>query len=142
MNAETLLFKLKDAINSHDIEAFVACFDENYFSEQPVHPDRTFHGREQVRKNWSSNFNEIPDFSAQIIRHAINNDSVWGEWEWQGTRKDNSRMFMRGVLIFGVQKDRIAWGRLYIEPVESGGKGIDAAMKDVMHGKKNNLGVE
>lgn len=136
MNAETLLIKLKDAINSHDIESFVSCFDENYFSEQPVHPDRTFKGVEQVRKNWASNFNEIPDFSAQLIRYAIHDDSVWGEWEWKGTRKDNSSMFMRGVLIFGVQKNRITWGRLYIEPVEVSGKGIDAAMKEVMHGKK------
>jgi hypothetical protein len=66
MDAETLLFKFRDALNSHDIEAFVACFDQNYHSEQPVHPGRTFQGREQVRKNWTSNFEETPDFSAQL----------------------------------------------------------------------------
>jgi hypothetical protein len=98
MDAESLLFKLKDALNIHDIEAFVACFAENYHSEQPVHPDRTFQGREQVRKNWASNFYEMPDFSAQLIGYAVNSDSIWTEWEWQGTRKDNSKLFIRGVM--------------------------------------------
>ena len=138
MNAEILLFKLRDALNNHDIETFVACFDENYHSEQPVHPDRTFHGREQVRKNWTSNFDEMPDFSAQLIRYAINNDSVWTEWEWQGTRRDNSKLFMRGVMIIGMQNDKIISSRLYVEPVEVSGKGIEAAVKEVMQGKKNN----
>lgn len=137
MDAEALLFKLKDALNAHDIEAFVACFDDNYYSEQPVHPDRTFQGREQVRRNWASNFDEMPDFSAQLIRHAINKDSIWTEWEWQGTRRDNSKLFMRGVMIIGVHEDKITWGRLYVEPVEMNGKGIEAAVAEVMHGKRN-----
>ena len=138
MDEETLLFKLKDAFNTHDIDALVAFFDESYYSEQPVHPDRTFQGREQVRKNWTSNFDEMPDFLAQLIRYTINNNSVWTEWEWQGTRKDNSKLFMRGVMIIGVQNDKIIWGRLYVEPVEVSGKGIETAVKEVMQGKKNN----
>ena len=138
MDAESLLMKLNDAINTHDIEAFVACFAENYYSEQPVHPDRTFQGREQVRKNWSSNFDEMPDFSAHLVRHAIDNDSIWAEWEWQGTRRDNSKLSIRGVMIMGVKEGKIAWGRLYVEPVEVNGKGIQAAVKEVMHGKMNN----
>jgi ketosteroid isomerase-like protein len=136
MDAESLLFKLKDALNIHDIEAFVACFAENYHSEQPVHPDRTFQGREQVRKNWASNFYEMPDFSAQLIGYAVNSDSIWTEWEWQGTRKDNSKLFIRGVMIMGVEAGKITWGRLYVEPVEASGKGIEAAVQEVMQGKK------
>ena len=107
MDAEPLLFKLKDALNAHDIEAFVACFDEKYYSEQPVHPDRTFQGREEVRRNWASNFDEMPDFSAQLIRDVTNHDSISTEWEWQGTRRDNSKLFMRGVMIIRVQKARL-----------------------------------
>lgn len=138
MDAEALLFKLKDALNTHDIEAFVACFDDNYYSEQPVHPDRTFQGREQVRNNWASNFDEMPDFSAQLIRHAINNDFIWSEWEWQATRRDSSKLLIRGVMIMGVQGGKIIWGRLYVEPVEVKGRGIEAAVEEVMHGKKIN----
>ncbi|HUQ66847.1 MAG TPA: nuclear transport factor 2 family protein [Flavitalea sp.] len=136
MNTETLLFKLKAAFNTHDIDAFVACFDEDYHSEQPVHPDRRFNGRDHVRKNWASNFDEMPDFSAQLLRYTINNDEVWTEWEWQGTRKDTSKLLMCGVMIFQVQDAKITWARLYVEPVDVSGKGIEAAVEEVMHGKK------
>ena len=136
MDAETLLNNLNSALNTHDIDAFVACFAENYFSEQPVHPDRTFKGSEQVRKNWSANFEEMPDFSAQLIRHVSFNETLWTEWEWHGTRSDHSKLFMRGVMIMGVHEGKITWGRLYVEPVEEHGKGIEAAMKEVMHHKK------
>ena len=136
MDAENLLFRLRDALNTHDIETFVECFDENYYSEQPVHPDRSFQGQDQVKKNWASNFNEMPDFSAHLLRHAINNNSIWAEWEWQGTRRDKSRLLMRGVIIMGVEDSKIKWARLYVEPVEANGKDIEAAVEEVMHGKK------
>ncbi|HYC27790.1 MAG TPA: nuclear transport factor 2 family protein, partial [Chitinophagaceae bacterium] len=84
----------------------------------------------------AANFNEMPDFSAQLLRQAISNDWMWAEWEWQGTRHDKSRLLMRGVTIMGVQDGKIKWGRLYVEPVEAGGKGIEAAVEEVMHGKK------
>jgi hypothetical protein len=136
MELESLLEKLTNAFNSRDIESLIACFDESYLSEQPVHPDRRFQGRDRVRKNWASNFTEMPDFSARVLRHAIINDSLWTEWEWQGTRKDKSRLLMRGVTIMGVEAGKIKWGRLYVEPVEMNGKGIEAAVEEVMQGKK------
>jgi hypothetical protein len=43
--------RLAAAMNVRDIEAFVALFDEDYDSRQPAHPDRAFHGRDQVRQN-------------------------------------------------------------------------------------------
>ena len=49
------------AINAHDIDAFMACFDDDYDSAQPVHPGREFHGSEQVRRNWTALFREVPD---------------------------------------------------------------------------------
>jgi ketosteroid isomerase-like protein len=78
----------------------------------------------------------MPDFSAQLIRHVINHDSIWTEWEWQRTRRDNSKLFMRGVMIIRVQEGKITWSRLYVEPVEMNGKGIEAAVAEVMQGKK------
>ena len=137
MNAETLLVKLNRAFNTHDINLLMECFDEDYSSEQPVHPDRSFQGHDQVRKNWASNFDEMPDFSAHLLRHAISNNSLWTEWEWQGTRQDKSKLLMSGVIIMGIEKDKIKWGRLYVEPVDISGKGIDAAVKEVMHNKKD-----
>jgi hypothetical protein len=58
--------------------------------------------------------------------------------EWRGTRNDNSQLFIRGVMIMGIKEGKITWGRLYVEPVEVSGQGIEAAMEEVMHGKKTN----
>src|SRR5262245_61060761 len=51
-----VLDRLHDAMNRHDVKAFVACVDPDYASEQPAHPDRGFGGREQVEKNWAELF--------------------------------------------------------------------------------------
>jgi hypothetical protein len=37
---------------------------------------------------------------------------------------------MQGVIVVGVRHDQIAWGRLYMEPVEQGGANIDEMVKD------------
>jgi ketosteroid isomerase-like protein len=122
---------LADAMNAHDLEAFVSLFAPDYDSRQPVHPDRAFVGREQVRANWSAVFSGVPDFHADLVATAVEDDTLWSEWRWQGTHEDGSRLDMAGVVVFGVQGGRIAWARLYVEPVESGGEGIDAAVRDM-----------
>jgi hypothetical protein len=38
---------------------------------------------------------------------------------------------MAGVIVLGVREDRIAWARLYVEPVEQAGAGIDVAVRDM-----------
>ena len=123
--------RLADAMNARDIDAFVACFDEQYESEQPVHPDRAFRGRDQVRLNWSAIFEGVPDFTAELVASAAAGDTVWTEWRWHGTHQDGSRLQMAGVILLGVRGDRIAWARLYVEPVETAGEGIDAAVRDM-----------
>ena len=52
----------------------------------------------------------------------------WSEWEHRGTRRDGSAHMMRGVIIFGVVDDVIAWARFYLEPVQEGGGGIDVTV--------------
>jgi hypothetical protein len=41
---------------------------------------------------------------------------------------------MRGVTIFGIGEDRIGWGRLYLEDVETTGRGIDQAVRHMAEG--------
>jgi hypothetical protein len=48
--------RLNATVNAHDLDAILACFQDEYQSEQPAHPDRAFQGREQVRQNWSAVF--------------------------------------------------------------------------------------
>ena len=122
---------LARAMNAHDIEAFVALFSEEYDSEQPAHPDRRFRGRDQVRANWSAVFSGVPDFRAELVATAVDSDTAWTEWRWHGTHADGSRLEMAGVIVMGVRNASIAWARLYVEPVEAAGEGIDAAVREM-----------
>ena len=117
-SSQAIIERLQQAQNSHDLEAFVACFAPNYQSAQPMHPDRAFQGAEQVRKNWSKIFQDIPDFRAELLRSAADGDTVWAEWYWFGINRDGAQFAVRGVTIMGVQADQIMWGRLYMEPVQ------------------------
>jgi hypothetical protein len=38
---------------------------------------------------------------------------------------------MAGVIVGGVREGRLAWARLYVEPVEAAGAGIDAAVREM-----------
>ena len=125
--------RINFALNQHDLEAFLDRIDPDYQSEQPVHPDRAFSGREQVRKNWSAMFNSTPDFHAELLSSASHGDTGWAEWRWSGTRTDGTHFEMQGMTVFGVRNDRIAWQRLYMEQVEEAGAGIDAVVRDLTH---------
>jgi ketosteroid isomerase-like protein len=121
-----MLHRLSSAMNAHDLAAFVACFADDYRSEQPAHPARAFVGAAQVRENWASVFVGIPDLTAELLSEATTSDGLEvGEWFWHGTHVDGQPFAMRGVTILGVDDGRIAWGRLYMETVEQGGDDID-----------------
>ena len=119
---------LADAMNAHDIEAFVSLFAPDYDSEQPVHPDRAFVGRDQVRSNWSEMFDGVPDFRAELVACAVEDDTAWTEWRWHGTQADGGRLEIAGVIVLRVRDSRIAAARLYVEPVDRAGEGIEAAV--------------
>ncbi len=59
---------------------------------------------------------------------------VWTEWLWSGTRTNESAFEMRGVILWGVEAGRIAWGRLYMEPVERTEAGIDGMINAMTGG--------
>jgi len=127
---EAVSERLRRAMNAHDLEAHLSCFNEDYRSEQPIHPARTFTGREQVRKNWSGLYESIQDFRAELLRLAVVDDTEWAEWHWQGTKEDGSPLEERGVTITGIRDGRIAWGHLYLEEVEQQeGVGIDETVR-------------
>ena len=54
----TVLHRMSDAINAHDVDAItsgrhanVKCFTHDYEGEQPLHPESGFIGIAQVREN-------------------------------------------------------------------------------------------
>jgi hypothetical protein len=125
----TVVDRLLRATNDHDLDALVACFADDYENVTPVHPARSFHGREQVRRNWEQIFAHVPDVRGEIVRRAVDGDTIWTEWEMSGTRGDGSPHMMRGVVLFGVQNGLAAWARFYLEPVDAGGGTVDDAVR-------------
>jgi len=121
--------RLLDAVNRHDLEALSGCFATEFVNETPLHPARSFTGSEQVRKNWGQIFAGVPDLQAEILRQAVDGQRVWTELEMRGPRPDGTPHLMRGVSIFDIASDRFTSIRFYLEPVELGGVGIDAAVR-------------
>jgi ketosteroid isomerase-like protein len=126
---EAMVQRLQRATNAHDLEALVGCFTPDYRNETPAHPERGFTGREQVRANWTQIFAAIPDLTCEVLRCAVDGDTVWSEWEHRGTRPDGTTHLMRGVVIFGVADCLAAWARFYLEPVQHDAGTVDQAVR-------------
>jgi ketosteroid isomerase-like protein len=128
--------RLLAAVNGHDLEGLVDCFDSDYVNETPVHPLRGFTGNDQVRTNWSQIFGGVRDIEAKVLRTAEEGDVVWTEWDMTGTRTDGGPFAMAGVVIFGVTGDVISSARFYLEPVEQASGDVDDHTHRVVTGKE------
>jgi ketosteroid isomerase-like protein len=124
--------RLHHAVNRHDLDDMVRCFAKDFVNETPAHPARSFHGRDQVRKNWALIFATVPDLQAVMVDSSSQGGTVWTEWEMRGTRLDGAKHLMRGVSIFEVVDDVFASVRFYLEPVEQAGAGVDAAVRSAI----------
>ncbi len=127
-----VVLRLRDATNEHDLDALVGCFADDYLSEIPLHPSRSFRGSQQVRRNWTQILAGVPDLRSELIRSATAEDEVWAEWEWSGTRRDGVPHLMRGTTILGVDGDTIAWARFYMEPVIDDGANVEASVRQTV----------
>lgn len=123
-----VVLRLQAATNEHDLDALVDCFATDYVSDIPVHPSRGFRGAGQVRDNWTQILAGVPDLRSELIRHAVQGDLVWAEWEWTGTRRDGVAHLMRGTTILRVEGQRIDWARFYMEPVVDDVVGIASSV--------------
>lgn len=131
MNAtQAMVGRLVQATNDHDVDAVAACFAENYENETPVHPGRSFRGREQVRQNWEQIFAFVPDLRVEVTRSTIDGEAAWTEWEMTGTRRDGTAHQMRGIVLFGVREGVAQWARFYLEPVDLAGGTVDEAVRE------------
>jgi ketosteroid isomerase-like protein len=127
----SMLERLRDAMNSHDAARLAALFAEDYRSVQPLHPRRAFGGRAQVLANWSSVFEGVPDFTSELVASSAGEGTEWGEWAWRGQHADGSPFAMNGVTIVVVQDGLITEARLYMEPVERDGGDIDESVQQL-----------
>jgi hypothetical protein len=86
----TLLQRMHAAQNQLDLATFVSCFAPDYQSEQPLHQGVAVGSRDQVHKNWAAIFGGVPDFQSELLAFAIDDETVWAEWHWYGTRRDGN----------------------------------------------------
>ena len=121
--------RLTAAQNAHDLEGMLACFHKDYRSEQPLFPARTFPGDRPSARELVGLLDAIPDFHAEILRSAVDGDTVFVEIHWTGTKADGTPLEERGVIVMGIRDERIAWGRLYVDEVEREGADIDAVVR-------------
>lgn len=126
--------KLERALTSHDLDGLVALFTSAYRSDWPCRPDRSFSGKEQVRKNWEQIFAGIPDVSWKLVRLAETPDTEWAEWEVTGTARNGVAVSMCGVTVSGVVDEQISWTRFYLEPVVHDDVDADAAVAATLSG--------
>jgi ketosteroid isomerase-like protein len=110
-----VLKRMYRALNDRDLDAYVSCYAPHYQSEQPIHPDWTYSGRETLRWNWTGIFENVQDFKADLLRSTVDGDTVWSEWHWSGVQPDGVPLNIVGVIIMGVEEDQIIWGRIYME---------------------------
>lgn len=110
--------RLERATNARDVEAIVACFTDDYVNQTPAHPSRGFVGAEQVRRNWTTMFATVPDLCTRLVASHRAGDTVWTEWQMEGTRVDGVPHDLRGVIVFEMRGDRASGCRFYLELVD------------------------
>jgi ketosteroid isomerase-like protein len=124
--------RLLGATNAHDVEGIAACFAEGYTLESPIHPARSFRGKEQVRRNWTQILAAVSDLNARMLGSAQSGRTVWTEWEMVGTRRDGGPHCMRGVFIFQVLDGLIVSGRMFLEPVDASTSDANEGLRQVL----------
>jgi ketosteroid isomerase-like protein len=119
--APVLVEQMRAALDAHDLDAFVEFFHEDYLGERPRHPDAPPSTREEVRGNWTEVLRDVPDLRVEIPASVQEGNTIWSEWRAYGTALSGATLELRGVIIFGIQDDQVAWSRMYLEPVEQEG---------------------
>lgn len=131
-NPADVVERLARATSAHDLEGIVACFAEGYVNQTPTHPQRSFAGRDQVRRNWAQILTGVPDITARVLATAVDGDTVWSEWQMSGTRLDGALHEMRGVIIFEVAGELVRAARFYLEPLERESGTVDDAVHQAL----------
>jgi ketosteroid isomerase-like protein len=126
-----LVEQMRAALDAHDLDRFVEFFHEDYSGERPRHPGAPRSNRDEVRENWEEIIRDVPDLRVEIPAAIQDGDTIWSEWRAYGTARSGAMLELRGVIIFGVQGGRVAWARMYLEPVEQEGKPLPGFIEPV-----------
>jgi ketosteroid isomerase-like protein len=120
-----ILEQMRAALDAHDLDAFVDFFHEDYVGERPRHPGAAVSTRGDVRRNWEEVIRDVPDLRVEVPAAVQDGERIWTEWRAYGTALSGAALEIRGVIIFGVRDGRVAWSRMYLEPVEEGDRSLE-----------------
>jgi len=112
---------MRAALDAHDLDTFDGFFRDDYVCERPRHPGSPMSSREDVRRNWTEVLGDVPDLHFEVPAAVADGNTIWSEWRMYGTARSGAMLEIRGVIIFGIQDDQVAWSRMYLEPVEHEG---------------------
>ena len=116
-----LLEEMRAALDAHDLDTFVGFFHDDYVGERPRYPDAAVSTRADVRRNWEEVIRDVPDLRVEVPAAVLDGERIWTEWRAYGTSRSGAALELRGVFIFGLRDGRVAWSRMYFEPVEQAG---------------------
>jgi ketosteroid isomerase-like protein len=119
-----LVERMRAALDAHDLDALVEFFHDDYVGERPRHPGSAMSSRADVRRNWEEVIGDVPDLRVEVPAAVQDGERIWSEWRMYGTARSGAMLEIRGVIIFGVRDDRVAWARMYLEPVEETGRSL------------------
>jgi len=121
-----VVHRLIDALNRADLDGMIECFAPDVRIELPTQPDRGVQGREYLRVYWEAALDGAGEVHAELLHTATDGQTVLTEWCWHGTRADGSSFARAGMTVQGVVGERIAWQRIYMEPVRGDPETIGA----------------
>lgn len=118
----TILERVLDAFNRHDLDAIMGFFAEDCTFETPRGPDpwgRRFIGKVQVREGLASRFAGIPDVHYGQERHwACGDEFGVSEWTLTGTTTTGVPIEVRGTDHFTFRDGQIVRKDSYWKIVE------------------------
>lgn len=130
-SAADVVRSLHRATAAHDLDGIVAHFASDYALTDPVRPDRSFRGADQVRRNWTRLLASLPDLALEEHRSVTEGSTVWTEISLRGHRSDGAERTLRGVMIFDIADGVITAGTFYLGAVVRDGLDADAAVRAV-----------
>ena len=115
MDPKRLLERFHTAINTRDLTNLVHLLQVDFEYFDLFRPENNSTGLEAARTRWDGLFNRYPNFQADLVRQAIEGNTIWTEWRWRGGPSGNENGFKQvGVVIFGVEQGLLAWARLFM----------------------------
>ena len=107
----TLLVRLAEAWNRHDLDALMSMMSDDCVFEASAGPDvdgQRSEGKQAVREAYAAVFEAFPDAHWAQGRHFITGNRAVSEWTFSGTQHDGKRLVVTGCDLFTISDGKIA----------------------------------